>query len=51
MEPRPQALGSRPRAEAKAIRALEAVTDTALAHLGLDELLDELLEECAVDCE
>jgi len=43
MEPRPQALGSRPRAEAKAIRALEAVTDTALAHLGLDELLDELL--------
>ena len=43
MEPRPQALGSRPRADAKAIRALEAVTDTALAHLGLDQLLDELL--------
>ena len=43
MEPRPQALGSRPRAEVKAIRALEAVTDTALAHLGLDQLLDELL--------
>src|SRR5213080_3297157 len=43
MEPRPQALGSRPCADAKAIRALEAVTDTALAHLGLDQLLDELL--------
>src|SRR5437867_5775312 len=43
MQPRPQALGSRPRADAKAIRALEAVTDTALAHLGLDQLLDELL--------
>src|SRR6058998_2743337 len=43
--PSPKAHGprSRPRADAKAIRQLEAVINTALAHLPLDHLLDELL--------
>ena len=43
--PSPKAHGprSRPRADAKAIRQLEAVINTALAHLSLDHLLDELL--------
>jgi len=43
--PSPKAHGprSRPRADAKAIRQLEAVINTALANLSLDHLLDELL--------
>src|SRR5438876_737558 len=41
--PKAQAPRSRPRADAKAIRQLEAVINTALAHLSLDHLLDELL--------
>src|SRR6058998_2347635 len=41
--PKAQAPRSRPRADAKAIRQLEAVINTALAHLPLDQLLDELL--------
>ena len=41
--PKAQAPRSRPRADAKAIRQLEAVINTALAHLSIDHLLDELL--------
>src|SRR3989442_2573764 len=41
--PKAHAPRCRPRADAKAIRRLEAVINTALAHLSLDQLLDELL--------